>query len=81
MCLLIYSFIYFEKKNLFSNHDLEGISQSAGSTSGRTNKVGEHLLSTCYVPGPITLFTTSQVILPSTLKKVVTFYLKGSVRV
>lgn len=46
--------IHLFKKNLFSNCDLEGITLSTRSTSGRTNEVGEHLLSTCYVPDTIT---------------------------
>lgn len=42
---------------MFSNRGLEGIALSTGSTSERTNKVGEHLLNTYCVPGTVYHFT------------------------
>lgn len=51
--LLIHSF----KKNLFSNHGLEGIALNPGSTNERTNKAEEYLLNIYYVPDTIYHFT------------------------
>lgn len=59
---------------MFSSHDLERVALRAGTTSDRTSKVGEHLLSTYWVPDTITLLTSAQFILPSTLKKKVVFF-------